>query len=141
VSDVDAINRRLRLLTEAAGVLARSAGHVWADAPGPDASLTTIQAARTTVAQLRIQVQRLLDRLDETSHWLSAWEEAALAARDFDPRTWPERRDALAARLAADQAAGAADWLAAWARAFLLGCPAEADRLATEPFKLPPEAA
>ena len=85
-------------------------------------------------------MQRLLERLDETSHWLSAWEAAALAARDFDPQTWPERRDALAARLAADPAAGAADWLAAWARAFLLGCPAEADRLAAEPFKLPPEA-
>src|SRR5580704_13050843 len=82
----------------------------------------TISAARGVVARLRGQAEDLLARLDNTDARLSELEEAALSARNFDTATWPARRDAIAARLAADPAGGAADWLAAWARAFLLGC-------------------
>ena len=140
MSDVDAIDRALRPAVEAADVLARSAAQVAGEVRGQDEPTTTIPAARSVVARLRGQAEDLLARLDSTDARLSELEEAALSARNFDTATWPARRDALAAKLAADPAGGAADWLAAWARAFLLGCPAEADRLATEPFALPPEA-
>ena len=140
MSDVDAIDRALRPAVEAADVLARSAAQVAGEVRGQDEPTTTIPAARSVVARLRGQAEDLLARLDSTDARLSELEEAALSARNFDTATWPARRDALAAKLATDPAGGAADWLAAWARAFLLGCPAEADRLATEPFVLPPEA-
>ena len=139
MSDVDAIDRALRPAVEAADVLARSAAQVAGEVRGQDEPPTTISAARSAVARLRGQAEDLLARLDNTDARLSELEEAALSARNFDTATWPARRDAIAARLAADPAGGAADWLAAWARAFLLGCPAEAP-LATEPFALPPEA-
>src|SRR5204863_3033679 len=53
VTDVDAGNRALEPLAEAASALAASAAQVSAGAPGPD--VTTIQAARVSVTQLRSQ--------------------------------------------------------------------------------------
>ena len=126
MSDVDAIDRVLRPAVEAADVLARSAAQVSGEVRGQDEPTTTISAARSVVARLRGQAEDLLARLDNTDARLAELEEAALSARNFDTATWPARRDAIAARLDADPAGGAADWLAAWARAFLLGCPAEA---------------
>jgi len=139
VSDVDAVDRVLSPVLEAAGELARSASQVGEEARGGQ-DAAAIPAAQQAVARLRGQARDLLARLDETGTRLSMLEEAALTARSLDPGLWPERRDAIAAKLAADPLDGAAAWLAGWARAFLFGCPAETERLVTEPFQLPPEA-
>jgi tetratricopeptide (TPR) repeat protein len=140
VSDVDAVDRALQPLLEAAGELARSASQLREETLGDHDAAAAVPAAQLAVAQLRGQARDLLARLDETGARLSVLEEAALTARSHDPELWPERRDAIAAKLAADPLDGAAAWLAAWARAFLFGCPAETERLVTEPFRLPPQA-
>ncbi len=136
---MEAAARALRPFVDAADELVKSAVQVTAQMRNDDPA-NTIPAARLAVARLRGQAQELLARLDDTDTRLSVLEEAALTARSHDPALWPERRDAITAKLAADPLDGAAAWLAAWARAFLFGCPAETERLVTEPFRLPPEA-
>lgn len=138
---MDAVGRALRTTLEAAGELARSASQVAGEPRSGADAATTIPAARLALSRLRDQARDLLARLDDADTRLSTLETAARTARSLDPGLWPQRRDAIAAKLAAGPLDGAATWLAAWARAFLLGCPAEADRLVTEPFRLPPEAA
>ncbi len=137
---MDAVDGVLSPVLEAADELARSASQVREGARGGQDAAAAIPAAQLAVARLREQAQALLARLDDTGARLSVLEEAALTARSLDPDLWPERRDAIAAKLAAGPLDGAAAWLAAWARAFLFGCPAETERLVTEPFQLPPEA-
>lgn len=138
---MDAVGRALRTTLEAAGELARSASQVAGEPRSGADAATTIPAARLALSRLRGQARDLLARLDDADTRLSMLEAAARTARSLDPELWPERRDAIAAKLAAGPLDGAATWLAAWARAFLLGHPAEAERLVTEPFRLPPEAA
>ncbi len=140
MTGVDAVDRALLPLLNAADELARSASQAREEAHGDDDAAAAIPAAQRAVARLRGQAQQLLAQLDETGTQLSALEDAAVTARSFDPELWPGRRDAIAAKLGADPLDGAALWLAAWARAFLFGCPAETERLVTEPFQLPPEA-
>lgn len=140
MSDVDAVDRALLPLLDAAEELARSASQVRDQASGDHDAPPEIPAAQQAVARLRERARDLLARLDDTGIRLAMLEEAAVTARGLDPGLWPARRDAIAAKLAADPLAGAAAWLAAWARAFLSGCPAETERLLAEPFQFPPEA-
>jgi len=137
---MDAVDRAFQPFLEAADQLARAASQA-AEAARGDDLVATMPAARLALARLRSQAEQLVARLDDTDARLSVLEEAALTARSLDPDLWPQRRDAIAAKLAADPLDGAATWLAAWARAFLFGCPAETERLITEPFPLPPDAA
>jgi tetratricopeptide (TPR) repeat protein len=141
VTDVDPVDRALVPLAEAAGDLAASARQAAEARRGRGEPADAIPAARESMARLREQARAFIARADDADSWLAALAETGGSAREFDPAAWPARRDALAAGLAAAPLDGAAAWLAAWARAFLLGCPAEADRLATGPFALPPEAA
>lgn len=80
----------------------------------------------------------MLTRLDDTDHGLSVLEKT-VTADSLDPERWPQRRDAIAAELAADPGNGGAAWLTAAARAFLTGRLGEVDRLVSEPFALPVE--
>ncbi len=138
--DTGGVDGALRPVLDAAGELARSAARA-AEEVRRGGAAAAVPAARAAANRLRGQAQDLLIRLDDAGARLSALEAAALTARSHDPELWPERREAIAAKLAAGSPDGAAAWLAAWARAFLLGCPAEAERLVGEPFRLPPEAA
>ena len=137
---MDGVDGVLSPVLEAADELARSASQVREEARSGHDAAAAIPAALLAVARLREQARALLARLDDTGARLSVLEEAALTARSLDPDLWPERRDAISAKLAADPLDGAAAWLAAWARAFLFGCPAETERLVAEPFQMPPEA-
>jgi len=140
MTDVNSMSSVIGPLEESAGALAISVGQATSLVRGGQDNPAAIAAARAAVAHLRDQAQALLDRLDDIDSTLSASLDQIPSAGDFDPERWPSRRDDIAARLAADPAGGAAFWMAAWARAFLLGCFAEADRLAREPFRLPPAA-
>jgi hypothetical protein len=140
VSDTDAAGRVLQPFVVAARDLAKSADRVTGGLAGEDEPANTLPDARLAVARLRDQARDLLARLDDADAQLSVLEEAALTARSQDPKLWQDRREAVTEKLATDPLDGAAAWLAAWARAFLSGCPAETERLVTEPFPLPPEA-
>ena len=76
MSDVDAVDRVLSPVLEAAGELARSASQVGEEARGGQ-DAAAIPAAQLAVARLRGQARDLLARLDETGTRLSMLEEAA----------------------------------------------------------------
>ena len=140
MSDTGPANRVLQPFVVALTDLAKRAARVTDALRDDDEPANTLPDARLAVARLRDQTRDLLARLEAADVQLSVLEQAARAARSQDPELWPDRREAVTEKLATDPLDGAAAWLTAWARAFLSGCPAETERLVTEPFPLPPEA-
>src|SRR4051812_4534660 len=93
-----------------------------------------------TLQEHRQLAERWVAALEDA---LGAVEEAARRARlrRFDPDAWPMRRDALAVEFEREPDAAVSEWIAAYADALAHWELEFCERLAAEPFALPPRAA
>ena len=141
MNEPEHLDQALRPVREAAASLVaaveQAAGPL---TPGP-ASATAIAAALHEISLMRERADELVGCIEDASVSLAQLKQELYDPRHFDPGRWPERQQAISWELQAHPLDGASSWLTAWARAFLAGCPEEANRLVTEPFSLPAEAA
>ena len=136
MNESESIDQALRPVREATESLVSTVGP-----PPGQVHTAAIPAALRTLTLVRERVSELAARIEDASAQLCELEKTLYDPRHFDPAGWPERQEAIARELQRSPLDGAASWLTAWARAFLTGCPDEAERLVVEPFALPPEAA
>jgi hypothetical protein len=141
MNEPESMEGALRPVREAAQSLVSAVGHADERLSSDRASAPAILAALDELTRLRERAGELIARVDDASVRLAELEQELYDPRHFDAGRWPERRLAISEKLQASPLDGATSWLTAWARAFLAGCPEEAERLVAEPFALPAEAA
>jgi tetratricopeptide (TPR) repeat protein len=117
-----------RSLDEAAGAL------------GGSTAVPQFDRVEATLHEHRELAARWVAALEDA---LGAVEEAARRARlrRFDPEAWPMRRDALATAFEREPDGAVSEWIAAYADALAHWELEFCERLAEEPFALPPRAA
>lgn len=135
---MDAIDQAVQVFLGVPDVLGTSSAQAADEVRQEQDRSAAIRMARRAIAELRDQALELLARLDDTDHGLTALEKT-VNVDNFDAERWPQRREAIAAELAADPGKGGVAWLTSAVRAFLTGRPDEVDRLVDEPFALPVE--
>ena len=140
-SEPENVAGTLRPVRDAAVSLATTLGRAILHSGNSVNLAAAVPVAHTQILLARQRASELVDRIDEAAAWLAELEETLRDPRRFDPGRWPERQRAISEQLRAKPLDGARSLLGAWARAFLVGCPDEAERLAAGPFELPAEAA
>jgi Tetratricopeptide repeat len=141
MTEPDRVDQALSPVREAAASLVVTVAQAAVQLMPQRVPATAIAAGLNGLTLMRERASELVDLIDHASSRLAQLKQELYDPRRFDPERWPERQQAISWELQAHPLDGASSWLAAWACAFLTGCPAEADRLVTEPFPLPAEAA